>query len=102
MYRIFISIRILNDIFRLLVLSTEMIFSIHFSATKIPTPPLSDLSLDHKNLYQHCSAVTIPVEQPLQRVSWTAQISVILLARVFTTSLALPRMVPNLGMQYVN
>ena len=35
------------------------------------------------------------VEQPLQRVFWTAQISILLLAKVSTISLALPRMMPT-------
>ena len=39
--------------------------------------------------------VIILVEQPLQRVSWTAQIPILLLAKVSTISLALPRMVPT-------
>ena len=95
MYKIFLPIRSLKDICRQLVLSTEMIFSTHFSATKIPTPPKPDLSPDHKNLYLQCLPVIILVEQPLQRVSWTAQISILLLAKVSTISLALPRMVPT-------
>ena len=92
MYKIFVPIRNLKDICRLLVLSTEMIFSTHFSATKIPTPPKPDVSPDHKNLYLQCLPVIILVEQPLQRVSWTAQIS-IFLTKVSTISLALSRMV---------
>ena len=67
-----------------------MIFSIHFSASKIPTPPKLELSPDHKKLYLQHLPVIIRVEQPLQHVSWTAQRSVLLLARVLTTSLAAP------------
>ena len=70
-----------------------MIFSAHFSATKIPTPPKPDVSPDHNNLYLQCLPVIILVEQPLQRVSWTAQISILLLAKVSTISPALPCMV---------
>ena len=51
-----------------------MIFSIHFSATKIQTPPKPELSSDHKNLYLQCLPVIISVEQQLQRVSWTAKV----------------------------
>ena len=65
-----------------------MIFSIHFSTTKIPTPPKLELSPDHEKLYLQHLPVIIHVEQPLQHVSWTAQRSVLLLARVLTTSLA--------------
>ena len=68
-----------------------MIFSIHFSTTKIPTPPKLELSPDHEKLYLQHLPVVIHVEQPLQHVSWTAQRSVLLLARVLTTSLAAPR-----------
>ena len=64
-----------------------------FCGTKIPTPPKSDVSPDHKNLYIQCLPMIILVEQSIQRVSWTAQISVLLLAKVSTISLALPRMV---------
>ena len=71
-----------------------MIFSTHFSVTKIPTPPKSDVSPDHKNLYLQCLLVIILVEQPLQCVSWTAQILILLLAKVSTISLALSCMVP--------
>ena len=67
-----------------------MIFSIHFSATKIPTPPKLELSPDHEKLYLQHLPIIIRVEQPLQHVPWTAQRSV-LLARVLTTSLASPR-----------
>ena len=66
-----------------------------FYSNKIPTPPKPDVSPDHKNLYLQCLPVIILVEQPLQRVSWTAQISILLLAKVSTISLALPRMVPT-------
>ena len=59
------------------------------------TPPKPELPPDHKNLYLQCLPVIIRVEQLLQSVSWTAQVSVLLLARVSTTSLALPRMVPT-------
>ena len=93
MYKIFLPIRNLKDICWLLVLSAEVIFSTHFSATKIPTPPKPNVSPDHKNLYLQCFSVIILVEQPLQHVSWTAQIS-IFLATVSTISLALPHMVP--------
>ena len=72
-----------------------MIFSTHFSATKIPTPPKPDVSPDHKNLHLQCLPVIILVEQPLKRVSWTAQISILLLAKVSTISLALSYMVPT-------
>ena len=67
------------------------IFSIHFSATKIPTPPKLKLSPDHEKLCLQHLPVIIRVEQPLQHVSWTAKRSVLLLARVLTTSLAAPR-----------
>ena len=95
MYKIFLPIRSLKDICRLLVLSTEMIFSTHFSAAKVPTPPKPDVSPDHKNLYLQCLPVIIVVEQSLQRVSWTAQISILLLAKVSTISLPLPCVVPT-------
>ena len=80
--------------FQLLVPSSEMIFSIHFSANKILTILKPELSPDHKNFYLQCVPVII-LEQLLQRVSWTAQISIPLLARVSTTSLSLPRMMPT-------
>ena len=57
--------------------------------------PKTRLSSDHKNLYLQCLPVIILVEQPLQQISWTAQISILLLAKVSTISLALPRMVPT-------
>ena len=95
MYEIFLPIRSLKDICWQLVLSTEMIISTHFSATKIPTPTKPDVSPDHKSLYLQCLPLIIFVEQPLQRVSWTAQISILLLAKVSTISLALPCMVPT-------
>ena len=48
MYKIFLPIRTLKHICQLLVLSAEMIFSTHFSATKIPTPPNPDVSPDQR------------------------------------------------------
>ena len=75
-----------------------MIFSIHFSANKIPTPPKPELSPDNKKLYLQCLPITIRVEQHLQHVSWTAQISILLLARISTTSLALLHMVPTFSL----
>ena len=57
--------------------------------------PKPDVSPDYKNLYLECFPVIILVEQPLQRVFWTVQISILLLAKVSTISLALPRMVPT-------
>ena len=84
---------VLMTFFQLLVPSTEMIFSIHISANKILTILKLELSPDHKNFYLQWVPVII-LEQPLQHVSWTAQISIPLLARVSTTSLSLPCMVP--------
>ena len=79
----------------LLVQSTEMVFSIHFSATKVPTPPKPELLPDHKNLYLQCLPIIIHAEQPVLRVSWNVQMLVIFLARASTTSQGLPCMVPT-------
>ena len=95
MYKIFLPIRSLKDICQLLVVSTEVIFSTHFSATKISTPPKPDKLPDHKNLCLQCLPVIILVEQPLQCIFWTAEISILLLAKISTISLTLPHMVPT-------
>ena len=93
MYGILLPIWRLNDIF-----STTS--SIHWDDLFYPyfwkqilTIWKLELSPDHKNFYLQGVPVII-LEQPLQHVSWTAQISVPLLARVSTTLLSLVCMVP--------